>query len=221
MVQRVVRSELPQELAHGNPKVPLEHAHEEMVHHAHESGEPWIMGVALTAVLLAVLAAITALLGEEYADEAMHAQIKSSDRWSHYQAKSIKSEIVANRMVAIEALEKSVRDAVRAQLKRYGKEQDEINQLKRYEREQKEIKEQAEELEAESQADLVHHGWLGRGVTMFQIAIAISAISVLTRRKAFWFVAIGFGAAGLVLLLIGAKAILCGWAVWLLRMMHL
>jgi hypothetical protein len=190
------------------PEVPLEHAHEEMAHHAHESGEPWIMGVALTAALLAVLAAITALLGEEYADEAMHAQIKSSDQWSYYQAKSIKSAIVANRIATFEALGKPVADAVRTRLKRYEKEQDEI-------------KEKAKELEAESQADLDHHAWLGRGVTMFQIAIAISAISVLTRRKAFWFVAIAFGAVGLVLLLIGAKAILFGRAVWLLRMMHL
>jgi hypothetical protein len=190
------------------PEVPLEHAHEEMAHHAHESGDPWIMGVALTAALLAVLAAITALLGEEYADEAMHAQIKSSDQWSFYQAKSIKSAIVANRIATFEALGKPVSDAVRAQHKRYEKEQDEI-------------REKAKELEAEAQVDLVHHAWLGRGVTMFQIAIAISAISVLTRRKAFWFVAIAFGVVGLVLLLIGADAMLYSRTVWLLRIMHL
>jgi hypothetical protein len=189
------------------PEVPLEHAHEEMAHHAHESGDPWIMGVALTAALLAVLAAISALLGEEYADEAMHAEIKSSDHWSYYQAKSIKSAIVANRIATFEALQKPVGDAVRAQ-------------LKKYEKEQEEIKEKARELETESQADLVHHAWLGRGVTMFQIAIAISAISVLTRRKVFWSVAIAFGAAGLVLLVIGADAMLYGWMVWLLRIMH-
>ncbi len=190
------------------PEVPLEHAHEEMIHHAHESGDPWIMGVALTAALLAVLAAVTALLGEEYADEAMHAQIKSSDQWSYYQAKSIKSAIVANRIATFEALGKPVSDAVRAQRKRYEKEEDEI-------------KEKAKELEAEAQVDLAHHAWLGRGVTMFQIAIAISAISVLTRRKAFWLVAIAFGIVGLVLLVIGADAILYGRTVWLLRLLHL
>ncbi len=190
------------------PEVPLEHAHEEMIHHAHESGDPWIMGVALTAALLAVLAAVTALLGEEYADEAMHAQIKSSDQWSYYQAKSIKSAIVANRIATFEALGKPVSDAVRAQRKRYEKEEDEI-------------KEKAKELEAEAQVDLAHHAWLGRGVTMFQIAIAISAISVLTRRKAFWLVAMAFGVVGLVLLLIGAHAILYGWMVWLLKILHL
>ncbi len=190
------------------PEVPLEHASEEMIHHAHESGDPWIMGVALTAALLAVLAAITALLGEEYADEAMHAEIKSSNQWGYYQAKSIKSGIVATRMATFEALGKPVSDADRAK-------------VTRYEKEQNEIKEKATELEVESQADLVHHAWLGRGVTMFQIAIAISAISVLTRRKAFWLVAMAFGVVGLVLLLIGAHAILYGWMVWLLKILHL
>jgi hypothetical protein len=187
------------------PEVPLEHAHEEMAHHAHESGEPWIMGVALTAALLAVLAAITALLGEEYADEAMHAEIQSSDQWNYYQAKGIKSAIVATRIATFEALQKPVGEAARGQIKRY----------------EKEIKDKARELEAESQSDLAHHAWLGRGVTMFQIAIAISAISVLTRRKVFWYVAIGFGAVGLVLLAVGADAILHGWMVWLLRIIHL
>jgi hypothetical protein len=138
----------------------------------------------------------------------MHAQIKSSDQWSFYQAKGIKAAVVASRVATLEALGKPVADSLPAQLKRYEKEQDQI-------------KEKARELELESQADLDHHAWLGRGVTMFQIAIAISAISVLTRRKAFWFVAIAFGGIGLVLLVIGADAILHGWMVWVLKGVHL
>jgi hypothetical protein len=48
------------------------------------------------------------------------------------------------------------------------------------------------------------------GVTMFQIAIAIAAISALTRRRPFWIVSLLFGAAGcafLVLAAIQVKAI--------------
>ena len=40
----------------GTPEVPLEHAHETIEHHAEHSSEPWIMGVALTAAILAALA---------------------------------------------------------------------------------------------------------------------------------------------------------------------
>ena len=42
-----------------HPEVPLEHTEEEMRHHAEHSQEHWVMGVALTAAVLAVLAAIT------------------------------------------------------------------------------------------------------------------------------------------------------------------
>ncbi len=45
-----------------SPEVPLEQTQEEIAHHAHESLESWIMGVALTAAILAACAAITALL---------------------------------------------------------------------------------------------------------------------------------------------------------------
>jgi hypothetical protein len=41
------------------------------------------------------------------------------------------------------------------------------------------------------------HRVLAGGVTMFQIAIAISAISVLTRQRWFWAVGLLFGAAGI------------------------
>ena len=72
------------------PEVPLEQTQEEITHHAHTSGERWILGVALTAAFLAVMAAIAALLAEHHANEAMLERIKSSDHWSEFQANSIK-----------------------------------------------------------------------------------------------------------------------------------
>jgi len=56
-----------------------EHAHKI----AHESGgkEKWVIFVALSTAVIAVLAAITGLLAGDHADEAMLAQMKSSDQW--------------------------------------------------------------------------------------------------------------------------------------------
>ena len=45
----------------------------------------------IALAVLAVLAAISALIAEHHANEAMLDQIRSSDKWSFYQAKSIKS----------------------------------------------------------------------------------------------------------------------------------
>src|SRR3954451_13852851 len=79
-------------------EIPLEHLHEESHHHAEHGGPPWISGVALSTAILAVLAAIAGLLSGKHANEAMMAQIESSDQWSYYQAKSIKASVLDAKM---------------------------------------------------------------------------------------------------------------------------
>jgi Flp pilus assembly protein TadB len=166
-----------------------EHVEEELHHHAHH-GERWVAGVALTAALLAGLAAVTALLSGHYANDAMLDRMVASDQWSYYQAKSIKATIVESGMAAAEAAGQPVR-------------QQDRDTLARYEREQKEIKAEAEEKEAASRAHFRRHTTLSYGVTFSQVAIAVSAISVLVKRKAFWFVGIALGAIGVGLLVAG------------------
>ncbi len=167
------------------PEVPLEQTQEEIAHHAHETTERWIMGVALTAALLAACAAINALVSEHYAYEAMLEQIDRTNQWNHYQAKGIKAAVLSNKIDLRHVL---------------GKETDpkDLDKLKRYGEEQEEISAKATELQDASARHLRHHKAMAPGVTMFQLAIAIAAISVLTRRKAFWYVAIGFGIVGLL-----------------------
>jgi hypothetical protein len=48
---------------------------------------------------------------------------------------------------------------------------------------------------------------LAKCVTLFQIAIAIGAIAVLTRKRPFWYVSLLFGTGGVVLLVMGLMAI--------------
>src|ERR1700749_795022 len=73
-----------------------EKIHEQSNEHAHhmlsEGKEKWVLFVALSTALIAVLAAITGLLAGEHADEAMLSQIRASDQWAFYQAKGIKTE---------------------------------------------------------------------------------------------------------------------------------
>ncbi|HEY5078577.1 MAG TPA: DUF4337 family protein, partial [Opitutaceae bacterium] len=58
------------------------------------------------------------------------------------------------------------------------------------------ISEEATEKEDSSEAHIAKHVIYARWVTLFQIAIAIGAISVLTDRRSFWFVSLAFGLAG-------------------------
>jgi hypothetical protein len=176
-----------------HPEVPLEQSQEEIFHHAHAAQEKWILGVALTAALLAVIAAITALWAEHHANEAMLDQIRSSDQWNYYQAKGIKANLLGSKIELLTALGKTVDPKDRAKLHSYDDEQ-------------KAIKKVAEEYARASEAHLKHHTLLSRGVTLFQVGIAVGAIAVLTKRKRFWYASLAFGVAGAAMFAWGMMA---------------
>jgi Domain of unknown function (DUF4337) len=168
-------------------EVPLESLHEHVQHSAEHSGERWVGWVALSTALFAVLAAIAGLLSGKCANEAVLNQIAASDQWNYYQAKSIKASMLEAKLALLTTPNES-----------------DQAKLQRYEREQEEIKAEAERKQAESRAEFQRHEVYARGVTMFQIAIAVAAISALTKRRRFWIVSLLFGVVGCVFLALGA-----------------
>ena len=170
-------------------EVPLEHLHEHTHETAQHSREKWISGVALSTAILAVLAAIASLLSGEHANEAMINQIEASSQWSYYQAKSIKAAVLDAKIAFTGASDAS-----------------DQSKRARYEKEQQEIKSEAEHREGAAKSFFHKHEVFARGVTMFQIAIAIAAISALTKKRSFWVVSLVFGALGCVFLVLAAMA---------------
>lgn len=170
-------------------EVPLEHLHEDVHHSVEHSGAVWISWVALSTAVLAVLAAIAGLLSGKHANEAMMNQIEASDQWSYYQAKSIKASVLDAKMSLAGTPNES-----------------DQSKRDRYEKEQEEIKSEAEHKEAAAKSNFHKHEVFARGVTMFQIAIAIAAISALTKRRRFWVVSLLFGVVGCVFLVLAAIA---------------
>ena len=170
-------------------EVPLENLQEHVHHTAEHSSEAWISWVALSTAILAVLAAIAGLLSGKHANEAMMSQIEASDQWNYYQAKSIKASVLDAKM----SLASTPSESDRAK-------------AERYEKEQEEIKTEAEHKQADAKANFHQHEVFARGVTMFQIGIAIAAISALTKKRRFWVVSLIFGAAGCVFVVLGAIA---------------
>ena len=165
------------------PEVPLEQVQETIDEHAHATMEPWVMGVAMTAAILAALAAVTALYAEHFATEAILEKIEASDTWGEFQANSIKEKVIETKKEVLFILKKE-------------SDPDDEAKLLEYKEHKAELKEKAEEKGRESIKHLRKHVPLSRGLTLFQVAIAIGAISVLTKRRAFWFVSITFGVIG-------------------------
>jgi hypothetical protein len=166
-------------------EVPLEQTQEHVQHHAlHDGGSSRLINLgAVLSAILAVFAAICALLAGHYSNEAMIEQIKSSDQWSYYQAKGIKSALQEFR------LEMNGTDEKKAETIK--------SKIEKYKEEQEKISEDAKEKEEASQKLLRYHERLAMAVTFFQVAIAVIAIGVLTRKKFFFFMGSGSGLIGL------------------------
>jgi len=167
-----------------DPEVPTEPLQEEINERAEEGRERWVMGVALSSAILASLAAVFSLNAGHYANEAMIAQLESANQWSYFQSKSIKESQLKSKVELLEALGKPVSEADKKKAEEYARDKERIQVV-------------AEDLQKEARLHLRTHQVLARSVTMFQIAIAVGAISVLTKRRLFWLVSLGFGAVGL------------------------
>jgi hypothetical protein len=165
------------------PEVPTEHLHEQIHHRAESSSERWVLGVALSSAILAAFAAIASLMAGHNANEAMIAQIESSDQWSYYQSKSIKEDQALGKIDVLSAIGKPVPETDKTK-------------IAQYEREKEGISKKAERLEGESKRLLHLHERLAVSVTLFQIAIAVGAISVLIKRKTFWWASLVVGVVG-------------------------
>jgi len=171
-------------------EVPTEHLHEHMEHQAQHSPERWIVFVALSSALLAVFAAASALLAGHHANEAMIEQIQASDQWAFYQAKGIKAAVLDCKIELLGGLGKQVSENDR-------------EKIRRYKDEQANIQAEAQDKATASAMHLKRHNTLAKGVTLFQIAIALGAIAALTKRKALWLISMALGVAGLFFFVLG------------------
>ena len=171
-------------------EVPTEHLQETLQEKMQEEGGSWIMYVAMTAAILSVLAAGAALFAGHHANEATLSQIKASNAWNYYQAKGVKSYILSMKVSMFKALDKPV-DA---------KDIDKISSLSK---EQEEIKKEATNLEEESKLHLSRHVPLSAAVTFFQVAIALCALTVLTKRRYLYYGSLLLTSIGLVFLIVG------------------
>ncbi len=166
------------------PEVPIENSQEHIHHHAAHTPDRFNMGVALSTALFAALAALAALMAGGQANEAMVAQIESADRWSQYQAKSLKMNIVESTDSLLKAFDKPVPEKDAGRIAVYKTEMDGIREV-------------AAAYHDDSEAYLARHETMATAVTLFQVAIAFGAIAVLTKMRLFWGLSLVLGLTGI------------------------
>jgi Domain of unknown function (DUF4337) len=170
-----------------------EELHEMHEHAEHAHSDPSLAPATLTMAILAVLVAIASLLGHRSHTEEGLLHTKAADQWAYYQAKN--NRLHADEMFSLAFPLIATKDAeAAAKLKeKYAAE------AERYRDELKDIQTEAKKLEDEIQAATARANRFDLGEVFLEIGLVVTSITLLTRRKAFWYLglvcaAIGMGA---------------------------
>ena len=166
--------------------------HELHEHAEHGAHDPSMAPVSLTMAILAVALAIVSLLGHRAHTEETILQNKTSDQWAYYQAKNIRmheDEIEADR----DSIIVSTDTQKAAQLRdKYKTEAD------RYRSDKAVIQTQAQDLQNEADQESRRADRFDLGEVFLEIALVVTSITLLTRRRLFWYSGLIFSAIGVV-----------------------
>jgi hypothetical protein len=178
--------------------------HDHAMEHAAEGGhgDKFTNQIAMITAIIATVGAMFSYMGGAtqanaglYKNNAAIKKTEASDQWNFYQAKSTK-----------QALAELARD-----LAPEDKKLSYQAKVDRYDKEKAEIKAGAEKLEAtatqwDQQSDEQmhqHHRW-AQSTTALQVAIALAAIALLTRKKWLEYGMFGVAAVGIVIGILAA-----------------
>ncbi len=167
---------------------------------AEEPKEKWLNYLALTTVILAVCATLSTFKGAGYSTRSVLSQSKAANQWAYYQAKSIKGYLYEIQKEALELEYKKDKVKVsKAIASEYEKKIEIYSQkLKKYDGEKAEIKKEAEKWELVRDDAQNHSGIFGIAVIFLQIAILLSSIAALMKKKVLWMLGVGTGSIGLI-----------------------
>jgi hypothetical protein len=161
-------------------------------HAEHGSEEHNLAPVTLTMALLAVLVASVTLLGHRAHTEEVLLQSRAADQWAYYQAKEIRRrnyELFLDELSIFSLQDSAHADAVK---EKYAKE------VERYSEELKDIQAEAKKAEAEVKVEEARADRYDLGEVLLEAALVICSITLLTRKKIFWYFGMLLGLAGIV-----------------------
>lgn len=161
--------------------------------------ERWMKGVAITTTCLAVMTSIAASRGTACVAKTQLLTAIESSKWAYYQAKSIKQNLAETQKNAFEVEVLGAADPTQKAL--YQDRLKEASQdIARYEEEKGQIKREAEDTAAVN-ARLARKGnFFSAAIVFFQIAIMLSSVSALLKKRYMWLVGLAFGAIAIALL---------------------
>jgi hypothetical protein len=162
---------------------------EQAEHGSHEEG---LRPVAFTMAVLAVLVAITTVLGHRTHTEAILTQNRATDQWNFYQAHKIRSNDTELTTDLLGVVSVSDPKAAAKLAKSYADHQ------AKWAQELDEAEKQAHELEADVSRAEARANRFDLAEALLEIGLVISSVTLLTRSRIYWYLGIVFSLAGIV-----------------------
>jgi hypothetical protein len=166
------------------------------VPHGGEEG-PLVLPVSITISIMAVLVASVTLLGHRTHTEELLRQSQASDRWAQYQAKSVRlheTQGFSDVVNIVAPLDKERGAALREKY---------VKEVEHYQSDKEDISKEAKDLEAERDLAGRKADRFDGGEALLEIGLVICSITLLTKRKLFWYGGMLIGGLGVALALTG------------------
>lgn len=168
------------------------HDHE-VEHVAHNGGDSFTSRLAVLTAVLSTIGALFGYMGGHsqnsaliYKNEAAIQKTSAANQWNYYQAKSNKQNLAE---LSITLTSGETQEKYRQEVTRYKQEKEEIKV------EAEKLEKYAKAADAKSELEMhVHERW-ALATTLLQIAIAMSAITLLTRKR--WLLGGVYGASAI------------------------
>jgi hypothetical protein len=158
-----------------------------------EKKDNWITWLALTTAFLAVFAAVTTMFMGKYSTRAILDQGHETDQWAYYQAKSIKGHTYEIQKAKLELEIAGLHGKIPASLaEKYNKTiANYEKQVKRYDKEKAEIMADARALAKSKELAQQRTANFSYSLIFLQIAIVLSSVAAITKKKPLWYVGLG------------------------------
>lgn len=157
------------------------------------SKERGLKPVSFTMSVLAVLVAITTVLGHRTHTEAVLAQARASDQWNLYQAKKNRqydTQLIADLLQTLPIRDQAMADKITNSYKSH---------LDKWNADLDEEQNKAKELESDVRKSERHANRFDLGEALLEIGLVVTSITLLTRQRPYWYLGMGFGVVGVAI----------------------
>jgi Domain of unknown function (DUF4337) len=165
--------------------------------HHHGEDSPFLVPVSVTISILAVMVAGVTLLSHRAHTEELLRQTQAASKWTQFQGKSVRQYATGTTSDIVSVVAPLNKEKGEALEKKYE------NQLEHYKSDKEEVTKEAQDLEAERDRAGRRADRFDGGEALLEVGLVICSMTLLTKKRVFWFGGILIAGCGVAMALTG------------------